>query len=103
MCSKHVTSQEYAFKFLGKSYTFCYYIFNKISVKTLNRKIPFEAWIGIKPFITHMKVFGNVYYVHVPKICVVSWIPRINLGFSWVILMKAKFIKFGMLRNERSY
>jgi hypothetical protein len=27
----------------------------------------FEAWIATKPSITHMKVFGSVCYVHVPK------------------------------------
>jgi hypothetical protein len=37
------------------------------SNKTLNEKTLFEAWIATKPSITHMKVFGSVCYVHVPK------------------------------------
>jgi hypothetical protein len=42
-------------------------ILNRINIITLNEKTLFEAWIGTKSFRAHMKVFGSVCYVHVPK------------------------------------
>jgi len=42
-------------------------ILNRINTTTLNEKTLFEAWTCTKPFVAHMKVFGSVCYVHVPK------------------------------------
>jgi hypothetical protein len=55
------------FNFWVKATHCVVYIFNRINTRTLNEKTLFEAWISTKPFVTLMKVFGSVYYVHVPK------------------------------------
>jgi hypothetical protein len=43
------------------------YILNRINTRTLNEITLFEAWTGTKPFVAHIKFFGSVCYVHVPK------------------------------------
>ena len=46
--------------------TTCYLV--KISPSSmLDDKTPQEVWIGKKPSLTHLKVFGCEAYVHVPK------------------------------------
>ena len=42
------------------------YILNKCPTKKLNLKVPEEAWCGRKPSVKHLKVFGSLYYQHVP-------------------------------------
>jgi hypothetical protein len=46
--------------------TTCYLV-NKSPSLVLDDKTPQEVWIGKKPSLTHLKVFGCEAYVHVPK------------------------------------
>ena len=46
--------------------TTCYLV-NRSPTSALVEKNPQEVWIGKKPSIKHMKVFGCDAYVHVPK------------------------------------
>ena len=46
--------------------TTCYLV-NQSPSSTLDDKTPHEVWIGKKPFLTHLRVFGCDAYVHVPK------------------------------------
>jgi hypothetical protein len=46
--------------------TSCYLV-NQSPYSTLANKTPHEVWIGKKPSLTHLKVFGCEAYVHVPK------------------------------------
>jgi hypothetical protein len=43
------------------------YLVNISPSSTLDDKTPQEVWIGKKPSLTHLKVFGCDTYVHVPK------------------------------------
>jgi hypothetical protein len=43
------------------------YLVNKSPSSVLDDKTPQEVWIGKKPSLTHLKVFGCDAYVHVPK------------------------------------
>ncbi len=43
------------------------YIPNRISIRLLDGKIPFEAWTNTKPFMAQMKAFGSVCHVHIHK------------------------------------
>jgi hypothetical protein len=43
------------------------YLVNKSPSSALDDKTPQEVWIGKKPSLTHLKVFGCEAYVHVPK------------------------------------
>jgi transposase InsO family protein len=57
---------------LGKEFwaeamgTACYLV-NKSPSSTLDDKTPQEVWVGKKPSLTHLMVFGCEAYVHVPK------------------------------------
>lgn len=47
-------------------YTLMYIQF-QIYSKTVRDKTPFELWHRHKLFLKHLKVFGSVYYLHLPK------------------------------------
>ena len=36
------------------------YLLNTSLKKAINKKTPEEAWSGLKPQVTHLKVFGSV-------------------------------------------
>ena len=46
--------------------TACYLV-NRSPSSMLEDKTPQEVWIGKKPSLSHLKVFGCDAYVHVPK------------------------------------
>uniref|UniRef100_A0A251SKN6 Putative zinc finger, CCHC-type n=1 Tax=Helianthus annuus TaxID=4232 RepID=A0A251SKN6_HELAN len=43
------------------------YILNRTVTKTRPNITPYEAWNGNKPNVEHLKVFGCLAYVHIPK------------------------------------
>lgn len=43
------------------------YVKNRTASHTLGGATPFEKWFGSKPSISHLRIFGNECYVHVPK------------------------------------
>jgi transposase InsO family protein len=43
------------------------YIKNGVVSRSREGKTPFEIWKGIKPNLSHLRVFGADAYVHVPK------------------------------------
>ncbi|KAG8491216.1 hypothetical protein CXB51_014346 [Gossypium anomalum] len=42
------------------------YLLNKLPTHAVKDKTPFEAWHGLKPTVSHLKIFGCVFYVLVP-------------------------------------
>ena len=42
------------------------HILNKCPTKGLKDKTPVEAWSGIKPSVSHFKIFVCICYAHVP-------------------------------------
>lgn len=42
------------------------YILNKCPTKALKDKTPVEAWSGMKPFVSHFKIFGCICYAYIP-------------------------------------
>ena len=42
------------------------HILNRCPTKSLKDKTPVEAWSGIKPSVSHFKIFGCICYAHVP-------------------------------------
>jgi len=44
------------------------YVQNRLPLKALEDKTPFEAWYGVKPYVEHMKVFGCICYSLVPDV-----------------------------------
>ena len=43
------------------------YLLNRCPTRSLENKTPQEAWSGLKPNISHLKVFGSIAYAHVPE------------------------------------
>nr|GEW30773.1 retrovirus-related Pol polyprotein from transposon TNT 1-94 [Tanacetum cinerariifolium] len=43
------------------------YLLNRCLSKSLDNKTPQEAWNGLKPTVSHLRVFGSIAYVHVPS------------------------------------
>ncbi|GAA0170740.1 hypothetical protein LIER_24938 [Lithospermum erythrorhizon] len=43
------------------------YVLNRCPTLTVKDKTPHEAWCGLKPSVEHLKVWGCVAHVHVPK------------------------------------
>lgn len=43
------------------------YILNRAPTKALKTITPYEAWIGRKPVVSHMRVFGCLAYAQIPS------------------------------------
>lgn len=43
------------------------YIINRSLTRSVENKTPQEAWSGFKPSVNHLRIFGCVAYVHIPK------------------------------------
>ena len=41
-------------------------VLNRCPTKNLKNQVPEECWLGSKPCITHLRVFGSLCYRHVP-------------------------------------
>lgn len=44
------------------------YLLNRLPTKALKGRTPYEAWIGYKPNISHIKVFGCITYMKIPSV-----------------------------------
>lgn len=52
--------------FWAESVNTSVYLLNRLPTCAVKDKTPFEAWHGLKPFVSHLKVFGCVCYALVP-------------------------------------
>ncbi|GKD48884.1 retrovirus-related pol polyprotein from transposon TNT 1-94 [Tanacetum coccineum] len=43
------------------------YLLNRCPSKSLDNKTPQEAWNGMKPIVSYLRIFGSIVYVHVPS------------------------------------
>ncbi|KAG6483537.1 hypothetical protein ZIOFF_060185 [Zingiber officinale] len=50
-------------RFWGEAVRHAVYLLNRLPTKALGDRTPFEAWIGRKPHLAHLRVFGCVAYV----------------------------------------
>lgn len=68
------------------------YIVNRCPKKSLNGKTPYELWKGKKPNLLHMRIFGSVAMVHVPKEKRQKWDKK-----------SIKLIFMGYCENSKGY
>ena len=54
-------------KFWAEGLSTAAYLLNRSPTKALDDKTPFEAWNGKKPGVKHLRVFGSLAYIHIPK------------------------------------
>ncbi|XP_042396841.1 uncharacterized protein LOC121986987 [Zingiber officinale] len=50
-------------RFWGEAVRHTVYLLNRLPTKVLGGRTPFEAWMGRKPHLAHLRVFGCVAYV----------------------------------------
>ncbi|KAG6520324.1 hypothetical protein ZIOFF_017373 [Zingiber officinale] len=50
-------------RFWGEAIRHAVYLLNRLPTKALGERTPFEAWMGRKPHLSHLRVFGCVAYV----------------------------------------
>ena len=53
--------------FWAKAVNTAAYILNRVASRTLHGLTPYEKWTGSKPNVSHLCVFGNLAYSHIPK------------------------------------
>jgi transposase InsO family protein len=53
-------------KFWGEAVSTAVYIINRSPTKKLQDKTPHEAWTGLKPSVSHFRIFGSLCFKHVP-------------------------------------
>nr|GEY51045.1 retrovirus-related Pol polyprotein from transposon TNT 1-94 [Tanacetum cinerariifolium] len=58
---------EFLSKEFNKFFDCAVYLLNRCPSKSLDSKTPQEAWNGLKPTVSHLRVFGSIAYVHVPS------------------------------------
>jgi len=54
-------------EFWAKAVDIACYLVNRSPSSALDDKTPQEVWIGKKPSLSHLRVFGCDAYVHAPK------------------------------------
>ena len=55
-------------KFWGDAVLTAVYLRNRLPTRALNSVTPYEAWRGEKPNLSHLRVWGCLAYVHVPRV-----------------------------------
>ena len=54
-------------RFWAEALSTAVYLRNRSPTKSVNKMTPFEAWMGEKPNVEHLRTFGCAVYAHVPK------------------------------------
>jgi len=62
-----IRAQGLDLEFWAKAVNTTVYIKNRCPTKALESKTPQEAWIGTKPDVSHLKVFGCKAFAHIPN------------------------------------
>ena len=62
-----LADSELPHSFWAEALSTAAYLVNRSPTKTLDDKTPFEAWYRKKPNVNHLRVFGCLTYIHIPK------------------------------------
>ncbi|CAF4918329.1 unnamed protein product [Pieris macdunnoughi] len=65
-------------KFWAEAVNTSVYLRNRSVVTGLNNKTPYEVWTGQKPNLSHLRIFGSVVMVHIPKERRLKWDKKAN-------------------------
>jgi hypothetical protein len=61
-----IRAQGLDLEFWAEAVNTAVYIKNRCPIKALDSKTPQEAWIGVKPDVSHLRVFGCKAFAHIP-------------------------------------
>lgn len=53
--------------FWGEAVSTVVFILNRCPTKSLKNATPEEAWLGVKPDVSHFRIFGSLCFRHLPK------------------------------------
>lgn len=79
----HVVCQKVAKGFLGQNGLYFYLSIQQTSNKSCRRHHSFEAWIGTKPSIKHLRICGSICHSLVPSIKI-SKLDGYQRCFCWI-------------------
>ena len=51
----------------GEAFMYSVHIRNLSPTSLLSGVVPYQAWTGRKPDISHLRVFGSITYINIPK------------------------------------
>lgn len=59
------------------------FLLNRLPTRVVQEKTSIEAWIGVKPFVTLLQIFGSICYIHVAVAKSPNWMTKMKRGFSY--------------------
>ena len=62
-----LSDTKFAKKFWVEALSTAAYVHNRSPTTAVEGMIPYEAWNGCKPNVSHFRIFGCGAYVHIPK------------------------------------
>ena len=60
--------RQFSSKLWGEAAQHSIYILNRLPTRSLSGETPYEAWMGRKPELGHIRVFGCVAHMMVPSV-----------------------------------
>jgi hypothetical protein len=79
-------------RFWGEAAHTAVYCLNRTATRMLHGRSPFEAWHGVRPSVSHMRIFGADAYMFVPDELRTKLAPKSNRG-----------IFMGYSQNSKAY
>ncbi|KAJ3691578.1 hypothetical protein LUZ61_020742 [Rhynchospora tenuis] len=67
MVRSMLKSKNMSKEFWAEAVQCAVYLQNRYPTASLENMTPQEAWCGVKPAVSHLKVFGSVAYAHIPN------------------------------------
>ncbi|GAV60826.1 hypothetical protein CFOL_v3_04354 [Cephalotus follicularis] len=64
MCRTMLNENRLPKYFLAEAINTSYYVLNRISIRSILKKNPYESWRGRKPNISYFHAFGCNCYIH---------------------------------------
>jgi transposase InsO family protein len=61
----HTTNLD--LRYWGEAFMYAVHIRSLMLTSSLKEKVPYEAWTGRKPDVSHLRIFGSLGWAHVPK------------------------------------
>jgi transposase InsO family protein len=77
------------------------YLQNRSASKSI-KNTPYEIWKGVKPNITHLRVFGSEVFVHVPKRRRENSTQKPSSVFTWATVNRRRPFGRGIRYEEKS-
>lgn len=68
MARSFLKEKQVPSEFWGEAVRHSVYILNRLPTRALTNCTPYEAWLGLKPDVSHIKIFGCCAFMKVPSV-----------------------------------